>query len=131
MTRFEATTALAIVALVGTASSPAFGQFIKFDNGTKEVATQTKGPNDKPARAPRAPVAPKSDEPVEPTFVATGEFSTSVEKARESAIQSAVERLRDYLSAQDPPIHQMPPHATEFVRKRLLDKQEKVVEEAG
>jgi hypothetical protein len=132
MTRFESTTALAIVALVGLAYSPAFGQFIEFDNGTKKMATDVKGPNGKPAKAPkapRAPVAPQAEEPVEPTFTAEGEFADTREKAREAAVRAAVDRLRDYLSQQDPPVHQLPPNPTEFVRKQLLDKQETVAEE--
>jgi hypothetical protein len=127
MTRFETTVTLAIAALVGAAYSPAFGQYVRFDGGTKEVTAEVKGPEGKarPGRAPRAPSPPKPEEPVEPTFMASGHLAGTVEKARENAIQTAVENLREYLAKQDPPVERMPPNPTEFVRKRLIEKYEK------
>jgi hypothetical protein len=136
MTRFETTAAVAAFALIGMAYAPAFGQkrpdaYIEFDGGTKQVTADVKGPNakGKGPKAAKAAVVAKPDESAEPTFVATGQFSPSLEEARQSAIQAAVEKLRDYLEQQDPPVRQMPPHATDFIRKRLIDSQEKQFDE--
>ena len=124
MTRFETTVVLATGALVGAAYSPAFGQYVRFDSGTREVTAEVKGPDGKAwtAKAPRVPAPPRPEEPTEPAFTATGRFAATVDEARESAIQTAVERLREYLAQQDPPVERMPRNPTEFVRKRLIEK---------
>jgi hypothetical protein len=113
------------------AYAPAFGQkgeaYINFESGTKQVTADVKGPAAK-VKSGKGPwvQAVKPDTPVEPTFTATGRFSPNIQEARETAIQTAVERLREYLQQQDPPVLQMPQNPTEFVRKRLIDKLETV-----
>jgi len=135
MTRFESTAVLAIAALIGAVHSPAFAQYIVIDGAkggeAKPVNPEVKGPNGKvkPGKGPKAQVAAEPEMPVEPTFTATGEFATSKDKARENAIQVAVEKLRTYLLEQEPPIHRMPLHPIDFVRKLLIEKQETVIEE--
>jgi hypothetical protein len=133
MTRFESTVVLAIAALIGAANSPAFGQYIVIDGAkggeSKPVTAEVKGANGKvkPGKASKAQAIAEPEKPVEPTFTATGGFESSPEKARESAIRAAVDKLRDYLGEQDPPIHRMPNHPVDFVRGMLIEKQEKVV----
>jgi hypothetical protein len=56
--------------------------------------------------------------PEEPTFTATGGFDSTKEKAKESAIRAAVEKLHDYLLEQNPPITKSP--TTEMVRRMLI-----------
>src|SRR5262249_32475495 len=65
--------------------------------------------------------------PEEPTFLVAGGFDATKEKAKESAIRAAVEKVHEYLLEQDPPVTRMP--TTELVRKMLLEGQETVIEE--
>jgi len=133
MTRFESTAVLAIAALIGAAYSPAFGQYIVIDGAkggeARTVNPEVKGPNGKVkvGKAPKAQAAAEPEKPIEPTFTATGGFESSPEKARESAIRAAVDKLRDHLAEQDPPVHRMPNHPVDFIRGMLIEKQEKTV----
>jgi hypothetical protein len=131
MTRFETTVAIAAAALIAVAYSPALAQraekgqaYIEFDGGTKQVTADVKGGGGKPGKVGRTAQPPKPPEPVEPTFTAYGEFRATKEKARDSAIQAATEKLHEHLMQQDPPITRMP--TTKFVRKLLIEDQEKV-----
>jgi hypothetical protein len=128
MTRFETTiVALAAIA-IATVCSPLFAQ--KSEDGGKVVFDGPKGgsvikgvpsesksgkssKSSSKARTPKEPEKPK-----EPTFTATGSFESSKDKAREAAILAAVEKLREHLLQQDPPVHQMP--TTEMVRRMLV-----------
>src|SRR6476660_7148326 len=106
MTRFEATVAVAILAALGLAYSPAMAQYIEFNDGTKQVAAEVKG-----GKAPKGPrvvrVTPaEPGPPPEPTFTVPGGFEPTKERAKESAIRAAVDRLHEELLKQDPPIAQ-------------------------
>jgi hypothetical protein len=74
-----------------------------------------KGPTTKSGRQSRPAEPPK---PVEPTFTVAGGFLETKEKAKESAIQAAVEKLHLYLLDQHPQVTQMP--KTEMVREMLV-----------
>lgn len=144
MNRFETIIVALAAFAVAAIYAPAFGQkgegqkgegsvvFDGKDNGTgKQVAPDTR--NGKQPKAVKkgheTPPAP----PKEPTFTATGGFESSKEKARESAIRAAVDKLHEHLAQQDPPIERMPSdrRSTELVRKMLLNDQEKVEEGAA
>jgi hypothetical protein len=68
---------------------------------------------DKSARPPAEVPQPKV-----PTFYVTGEFRTTREKARESAIQDAVAKLHDHLLQQQPAVITYP--TEEMVRKLVV-----------
>jgi len=139
MTRFETTIAVAAAALIAVAYSPALAQrgekghgekgqaYIEFDGGTKQVTAEVKGGPPKAPRPGKAPREVEPPKPVEPTFTASGGFEATREKARDSAIRAAAEKLHEHLLAQDPPITRMP--TTKFVRKLLIDQQEKTDDE--
>ena len=136
MTRFETTIAVLAAALVAVAYSPALAQradrveqgqgFVQTDNGPREVNVEVKGPNAKVTKGGKGPRVVEPPKPVEPTLTATGGFEGTKEKARDSAIRAAVEKLHDYLLQQDPPVERMP--TTKFVRKLLIESQEKVTD---
>jgi hypothetical protein len=72
-------------------------------------------------------VRAEAAKPAEPTFTTPGGFEATREKARESAIRAAVDKLHEYLLQQEPPVTRMP--TTETVRRMLLADQEKTQEE--
>ena len=82
------------------------------DDTPKPVTPEVKqGKGKSPARPirPTKPAEPPTPPtPEEPTFTAAGDFDSTKEKAKESAIRKAVEKLHDYLREQDPPIKRMP-----------------------
>ena len=135
MTRFETTIAVAAAALIAVAHSPALAQrgekgqaYIEFDGGTRQVTAEVKG--GKAPKTPRPGPAHREAEPskpAEPTFTATGGFEATKDKARESAVRAAVEKLHEHLLAQDPPVTRMP--SAKAVRHMLLADREKTVEE--
>jgi hypothetical protein len=51
-------------------------------------------------------------------FVVQGEFRPSIASARESALQVAQERMRDWLSKQNPPIRRVP--SLEMIRREMV-----------
>src|SRR4051812_10027932 len=115
MTRFETTVAVAAAALIAVAYSPALAQrgekgqaYIEFDGGAKQVTAEVKGGTPKGTKAGRVQREAEPPKPVEPTFTATGGFEATREKARDSAVRAAVEKLHEHLQAQDPPIARMP-----------------------
>lgn len=122
MTRFETTVALAIVAGLATLHSPAFGQFVVIgDDDTPKVASPpAKGDKVRAKVSGRSrPAKPEEPpKPEEPTFTVAGGFESTKEKAKESAIRAAAEKLHDYLQQQDPPVNRMP--TTELVQKMLV-----------
>ena len=73
---------------------------------------QGKGRSGKSARPPADP--PKK----EPTFYVEGTFMPTPEKARESAIEAAVDRLHEFLMQQDPPVTRYP--TKDLVRKMIV-----------
>jgi hypothetical protein len=130
MNRFEATIVTLAAFALAAVHAPAFGQYVKFDGKdsegtTKQIQADTKGGKSSKTSSSRKSKEP--EKPKEPTFLATGEFESTKEKARESAIQAALEKLHEHLQQQNPPIHRMP--TSEMVRKMLLNDQEKVLEE--
>jgi hypothetical protein len=122
MTRFETAVCLAIVAGLAALHAPAFGQVVVTDG----VRVEAQAPPAKSGKGAKKAPAPPA-QPETPTFTATGAFEATKEKAKESAIRAAVEKLHEHLLEQDPPIAKYP--TTEFVRKMLLEDQEKVIEE--
>jgi hypothetical protein len=65
------------------------------------------------------PAGPEEALPVEePTFTVAGDFLPTREKAKESAIREAVEKLHQYLLDQSPPVTKYP--TTEMVRRMLV-----------
>lgn len=133
-------TEITIVALaafaIAAVHAPAFGQYVQFDgpdssSNVKKVTPEVKdGKNAKITvkgnrKSEKEP--PKPAEPKTPTFTATGGFESTKEKARESAIRTAVELLHKHMLEQDPQVHRMP--KTEMVQRMLLNDQEKVIEE--
>ena len=129
MTRFETTVAVAILAALAAVHGPAFGQYIRIGDGEGKVTTVPlevnvgKAPKaPRPGRPPAPPAEPPR--PVEPTLTVKGGFEPTRERAKESAIRAAVDQLHEYLMQQDPPVTRMP--STKFVRKLLLDQQEKI-----
>lgn len=132
MNRFETTIVALTAFAVAAVHAPVFGQAVKFDVDGKDSIRQA--PDAKGGKQPK--VVKKGHEtppppPKEPTFTATGGFESTKEKARESAIRAAVEKLHEHLANQDPPIEYVPSdrRSTELVRKMLLNDQEKVTEE--
>jgi hypothetical protein len=136
MTRFETTIVALTTFGIAALYSPVFGQDVKFDFGkgsegkAKDVVAETKGdpkagPNRKNKNASPEASRPPA-QPKEPTFMATGGFESTKDKARDSAIRAAVEELHKRL-VNDHGINRMP--TTEMVRKLLLNDQEKVTEE--
>ena len=60
-------------------------------------------------------------------FIVQGEFRPSVASARESALQTAQERIREYLAKQNPPIRRVP--SLETIRRELVRHEESPQEE--
>jgi len=135
MTRFETTIAVAAAALIAVAYSPALAQrgekgqaYIEFDGGAKQVTAEVKGgKGPKAGKGGQVQREAEPPKPVEPTFTATGGFEATKDKARESAVRAAVEKLHEHLLAQDPPVTRMP--TAKAVRHMLLADREKTVEE--
>ena len=131
MTRFETTIAVLAAAVIGVAYSPALAQpgkgqgFVQTDDGPRQVTVEVKGPAVKAIKGNKGQKV-EPPKPVEPTFTVAGGYEKSKELARESAIRAAVDKLHEHLTEQDPPIERMP--TTKFVRKLLIDSQEKVTE---
>ena len=135
MTRFETTIAVLAAAVIAAAYSPALAQrtergqgFVQGDDGVRQVTVEVKGPAAKVTKGGKGQKVQEPPKPVEPTFTATGGFESTKEKARESAIRTAVEKLHNHLMQQDPPVGRMP--TTKLVRKLLIDSQEKFDEES-
>jgi hypothetical protein len=84
-----------------------------------------KAPSAKVTRAPRVEEPAK---PVEPTFTVAGGFETTKEKAKQSAIRAAVEKLHTYLLDQSPQVHREP--TTEMVRRMIVRHPEAKDEDA-
>jgi hypothetical protein len=134
MNRFE-TTIVALAAFgIAVIYAPAFAQSVKFDVEEKASSSVKQAPDAKNVKQGKGPKKaaepPPPPPPKEPTFSAAGGFESTKEKARESAIRAAVEKLHEHLASQDPPIEQMPSdrRSTELVRKMLLNDQEKFEE---
>src|SRR5207244_6015863 len=108
MTRFEKIILINLAINLVVWQAPALGQGgVKFD--VQVSGSDSKSPADvkgKPQKgSKKAPVEPPPPSPPkEPTFLATGEFSSTKEKARDSAIRAAVEKLREHLAQEDPPV---------------------------
>jgi hypothetical protein len=78
--------------------------------------------SNKPQKPPAEPVKPAEPPiPEEPTFVVSGGFETTKEKAKESAIRAAVEKVHDYLFEQNPQVVKFP--TTEMVRNMVIRHQ--------
>ncbi|HKB01133.1 MAG TPA: hypothetical protein VKD90_02890 [Gemmataceae bacterium] len=80
------------------------------------------------AKVSRAPRQEEPAKPVEPTFTVAGGFDTTKEKAKQSAIRAAVEKLHNYLLEQSPQVHREP--TTEMVRRMLVRHPEAKDEDA-
>lgn len=131
MTRFETTIAVLAAAVIAVAYSPALAQrsergqgYVQGDDGARQVTVEVKGPAAKVTKGGRGQKNAEPPRPVEPTFTVKGGFEETKERARDSAIRAATEDLHRYLRQQDPPIERMP--TTKFVRKLLIESQEKV-----
>jgi len=89
------------------------------DDAPAVVAEVKQGKAKAPAAKPTR--TPKPDEPLpaeEPTFTVAGDFLPTKEKAKESAIREAVEKLHQYLLEQSPQVTKYP--TTEMVRRMLV-----------
>jgi|SoiMethySBSTD1v2_1073268.scaffolds.fasta_scaffold791946_1 hypothetical protein len=118
MTRFESIIAVAIVVGLAALHSPVFGQDVVIggDFPKADPTAKGKGKAPKPGRLAKPEEPPK---PEEPTFTVTSSnYEATKEKAKESAILAAVDRLHEYLLQQDPPITRMP--TVEMVRKMVI-----------
>lgn len=129
MTRTESIIVACAAFAFAAVQAPAFAQKVTFDgkNGQEiivDVSPEVKGKVSK-KNAPKAQSVPQL--PKEPTFTATGGFESTKEKARESAIRAAVEKLHDHMTQQYPGVHRQP--TTEMVQRMLISEQEKVTEE--
>lgn len=60
-------------------------------------------------------------------FVVQGEFRTSIASARESALQAAQERMREWLGKQNPPIRRAP--SLESIDREMIKKEHSPQEE--
>lgn len=129
MNRFETNIVALAAFAVAAVHAPVIAQEIKgnvvFDKGDGSSSTKDAIKSSSKGKKPAAPQTPAP--PKEPTFLATGGFEKTKDKARESAIRAAVEKLHSYLLDQRPQVHPMP--TTEMVRSMLLNEQEKVTEE--
>jgi hypothetical protein len=116
MTRFETTVALAIIAGLAVVNSPAFAQRVAIGEDLPKSEKGGKGKTLRPVRPVKPEEPPK---PEEPTFtVVSTTFEATKEKARENAIQAAVDRVHEYLLEQDPPVTRIP--SVEMVRKMVI-----------
>ena len=103
--RFESIVAVTILAGLAVLHSSAFGQFVIIgdDDKAKAVNPSTKVGKGKPQTGKSRPTQPaEPPKPEEPTFTVAGGFETTKEKAKETAIRDAVERLHVYLLDQHP-----------------------------
>ena len=129
MTRFETTIVALAAFAVAAVHAPAFGQYVVFDGKDSSVTVKTDVKAGKPAKSKKSTPA-EPPEPKKPTFTATGNFESTIEKARASAIAAAVTELEDHLSKQSPPIRlRSTRKMTKLVEQMLLNDQEKVTEE--
>lgn len=120
-------TLLAVAFLAGTA----VGQTIVIDGKdgretVKNVTPETKGATTTKKGKKKGDAEAKPAEPKVPTFKATGGFESSKDKARDSAVRTAVEKLHEHLRDTQG-IERYP--TQEIVRKMLLEDQEQVQEE--
>jgi hypothetical protein len=116
MTRFETTVALAIIAGLAVVNSPAFAQRVAIGEDLPKAEKSGKSKTPRPARPVKPEEPPK---PEEPTFtVASPRFEATKERAKESAIEAAVDRVHEYLLQQEPPVTRMP--TIEMVRKMVI-----------
>jgi hypothetical protein len=138
MTRFETAVVVAAAVALVAAHGPAFAQKAKSegyvivgDDDTPQAVNPAvksgkgKGSSAKVTRAPRTEEPAK---PVEPTFTVAGGFETTKEKAKQSAIRAAVDKLHAYLLDQSPQVHREP--TTEMVRRMLVRHPEAKDEDA-
>jgi len=130
MTRIETTIVACAAFLVGLIHSPVFAQNVTFDGKegkpiVKEVDADVKGkPSKKNSTKAESAVIRVTKEP---TFTATGGFESTKDKARESAVRAAVEKLHDHMKQQYPSVHRQP--TTEMVQRMLISEHEKITEE--
>jgi hypothetical protein len=128
MTRFETAVVVAAAVALAAAQGPAFAQKAKSEgyvivgeDDTPQAVNpavksgKAKSPSAKVTREPRVEEPAK---PVEPTFTVAGGFLETKEKAKESAILVAVDKLHAHLLEQNPPVTQMP--KTEMVRGMIV-----------
>jgi hypothetical protein len=138
MNRTETTIVALAAFAIAVVHAPAFGQYVVFDGKDSSTTVKQVAPEGKDGKNAKVAVKngkrldkegnPKPPpEPKTPTFTATGGFESTKEKARESAIRTAVELLHKHMQEQDPPVHRMP--KSEMVQRMLLSDQEKVIEE--
>ncbi|MSR54420.1 MAG: hypothetical protein EXS09_14205 [Gemmataceae bacterium] len=130
MTRIETTIVACAAFFVGLVQSPVFAQNVTFDGpGGKTIVKQV--PADvtgKPSKKKEKKELPATAQTAkEPTFTATGGFESTIDKARESAVRVAVEKLHGHMKQQYPSLHRQP--TTELVQRMLIADQEKVTEE--
>ena len=130
MTRTESIIVACAAFAIAAVQAPAFAQKVTFDgkNGQEivvDVTPEVKGKSAKKKSQMTQPAAPQP--PKEPTFTATGGFESTKEKARESAVRVAVEKLHDHMTQQHLNVHRQP--TTEMVQRMLMAEHEKVTEE--
>ncbi|HVK11417.1 MAG TPA: hypothetical protein VM597_21790 [Gemmataceae bacterium] len=119
MTRLE--TFAAAVAVLLAVHAPLAAQTVVID-GAGDVPRAQVTVKAKPGKSTKPPKPPE-----EPTFRVSGGLEKTKELARESAVRAAVERVRDYLLEQEPPVRQKP--TLDIVRRMILDDQDKVTEQ--
>lgn len=83
------------------------------------VTVRAKAKKEKPAPPPKAPE--------EPTFKVYGGFETTKEKARESAIRAAMDKVQEHMAKQSPPVFRPP--TIDLVRRMILEDQDEVTEQ--
>jgi hypothetical protein len=89
------------------------------DDTPKSVTPEVKQGKGKAPRPVRPTQPAEPPKPEEPTFTVAGDaYDATKEKARETAIHEAVQKVHDYLLEQDPPVNRMP--TIEMVRKMLI-----------
>ena len=101
MTRLETAVAAVTAAVLLAVHAPAVAQTIVVDGEVTEapkaqVTIRAKG---KPTKAPAAPKPPE-----EPTFRVLGGLENNKDRARDSAIRAAAEKVHEYLLEQEPPV---------------------------
>lgn len=119
MTRLATAVAAAVLL---AALAPAAAQTVVIEDQENGPKVRITGGGKK-----KAPPAAAPKPPEEPTFKVTGGLYASKDRARESAIQAAVEKVHDHLMQQDPPVHKTPP--LDLVRRMILDGRDEVTEQ--